>query len=147
MKNTLTIVAASALLSGNAHGQEFTYYRYSERGAVGHMIVLNEGSRDVPLKPIGVSILAGNSKTQHVCEVRARENTDARITSGDSIEATMQVTTNDMKEVTKDFFEIKFNRSSALIAYSQMQSNCGLTAAFSGNWRKVKSIEAATSPK
>jgi hypothetical protein len=140
-----TIVAT--LYSTDARSQEFTYFRYSEKGAVGHMIVVNERASDVPVKPIAISVLSGNTKTQHVCEVRARENTAARISGNASIDATMQVPSGDMNEIAGDTFEITFSKTSAVVSYNKPQSNCGLTATFAGNWKRVKSMEAAIAPK
>ena len=146
-KISLAAIVVATLYSTDARSQEFTYFRYSEKGAVGHIIVVNERASDVPVKPIAISVLSGNTKTQHVCELRARENTAARIAGNGSIDATMQVTSGDMKEMTGDTFEIKFGKTSAVISYDKPQSNCGLTATFSGNWKRVKSMEAAIAPK
>jgi len=131
----MSVGTALSTSTSIANAQQFTNFRFAEQGFKGEIIVLNERDQGYPVKPVAVSVLSGNVKTQHVCELRALENTAARISTKNSLAVTMQVV--DGNTPTGETFEIVFAKNIAIITYQEVMGKCGQTAHFRGRWQRT----------
>nr|WP_146219555.1 hypothetical protein [Pseudomonas sp. RW407] len=114
--------------------QQFTYFSFHEKGYSGRMLVANEKSNGYPVAAIAVHIQTQNSKTGHVCDLWAMEDTVSRTQSGGEISTMMRI--RDMKEekLTDETFNVLFKGDEVKVESSTPNGYCGVTGSFEGVW-------------
>jgi hypothetical protein len=132
-----TIISiALAMSASTVAAQTFTYFAYAEKGQVGELIVLNERTQATPVKPVAMSLLSGDRKTQHQCEFRAIELTAARIQSTSELSVTMQVLDDTQAPIPGVTFDAVFRKDGVTLEGAQ-NDYCGLSAMYAGRWRRT----------